>query len=298
MILVSGATGLLGGAITRNLLAAGKDVRILVRQNSPAAEMAKSGMATDPQTLIETGAQPVYGDLKDRASLDRACEGVQTVLTTANSVGRDFDIEGVDLNGTRNLIDAARSAGVRHFVYTSLYGSHVDNPNPFVRCKAICEGYLKDSGMAYTILAPGYFMEIWIGMVVGMPLRAGQPVTLAGRGDHKHSFVAIQDVAAFGAAVVDNPIALNQVIPIGGPASQTWSEVVQAVGAAIGQDLPVNYVNLDQPVPLLPDGVQDMLKAMENYESFIDMSQTAAQYGVELTSLEAFAQRFFTQPPS
>ena len=65
MILVVGATGQLGGMITQRLLAEGKDVRILVRHNSPSEELAKQGLATSSQTLIDAGAQPVYGDLKE-----------------------------------------------------------------------------------------------------------------------------------------------------------------------------------------------------------------------------------------
>lgn len=88
MILVAGGTGRLGGLITRHLLEQGKEVRILVRRNSPSEELAKQGMATPIETLIDAGAQPVYGDLKDRASLDAACQGIETVVTTANSARR------------------------------------------------------------------------------------------------------------------------------------------------------------------------------------------------------------------
>ena len=84
MILVAGATGRLGGMIALQLLAKGKDVRVLVRHNSPSEALAAMGMATRAQTLIDAGAQPVYGDLKDRASLDAAVAGVDTVVTTAN----------------------------------------------------------------------------------------------------------------------------------------------------------------------------------------------------------------------
>jgi hypothetical protein len=102
----------------------------------------------------------------------------------------------------------------------------------------------------------------------------------------------------FGAAVVDNSKAVNKTVTIGGPASYTWTEVVQAVGKAIGQDLPINYVSFEEPVPLLPEGAPDVLKALETYESFIDMSQTAPMYGIELTPLEAFAKGFFAPVPS
>ncbi len=67
MILVVGATGRLGGAIVQTLLAQGRSVRILVRQNSPSVELAKQGMATSADALIAAGAQAVVGDLKERA---------------------------------------------------------------------------------------------------------------------------------------------------------------------------------------------------------------------------------------
>lgn len=296
MILIVGATGILGGLITRNLLEKGKKVRILVRQNSPSEELAKQGRATSAQALIQAGAQPVYGDLKDRTSLERACQGVDTVLTTAASTLRDFDVEGVDLNGTRTLIDVAKSAGVKHFIYTSAQAGDLNSPNPVLKTKAIIAQNVKESGMNYTILAPGIFMEVWIGMVVGMPLQAGQPVTLVGKGDHKHSMVSIQDVAAFASAIVDNPNALNQTVYIGGPASYSWTDIVNTVSKTVGQDLPVNYVTFEQPVPLLPEGVPDMLRAMETFETAIDMSQTAPLYGVKLTSLDSFARQFFATP--
>jgi uncharacterized protein YbjT (DUF2867 family) len=62
-----GATGGLGGAITQALLAQGRSVRILVRRSSPSVELARHGMATSADVLVAAGAQPVYGDLKDRA---------------------------------------------------------------------------------------------------------------------------------------------------------------------------------------------------------------------------------------
>jgi uncharacterized protein YbjT (DUF2867 family) len=295
MILVVGATGLLGGTITAKLLAQGKQVRILVRHDSPSTAMAQQGMATSADALIAAGAQPVYGDLRDRASLDAACNGINTVISTANTALRDFNIEEVDLNGTKNLIDAAKTAGVSHFIYTSAYGSALDSPNPFLAIKAMCEQYLKESGINYTILQPGTFMEIWIGMVVGGPLRAQQPVTLVGKGDHAHAFVAIDDVASFAVAAVDNAQAYNQSILISGPASHSWTEVVNTIGKVLGTPLPVNYVGFEDPLPL-PPGADMLMRGFETFESHIDMSETAPKYGVNLTSLDSFSQRFFAPP--
>ena len=292
MILVVGATGTLGGRIARDLLVKGKDVRILVRDPSPSTEMAAVGMATSAESLIDTGAQPVKGDLTDRVSLDAACAGVDTVITTATTTKREQNLEGRDLNGTLNLIAAATQAGVRHFIYTSAYGSAIDHPAPLFQIKATCEKALEESGMSWTILLPNFFPEVWVGMVVGIPLQAGRPVTLVGQGNHRHSFISEADVAAFAVASVDNPLAHNARLEIGGP-SYSWTEVVTLIGDAMGQALPVDYVPPGSEVPLVPPMVGDMLAAYETYETFIDMGDLPARFGVELTPLPVVLQGMF-----
>jgi NADH dehydrogenase len=161
--------------ITQRLLAAGKDVRILVRHHSPSEELARQGLATPAQSLIDAGAQPVYGDLKDRTSLDAACQGIETVVTTANSAlrGGEDNVGTVDLKGNRNLIDAAKAAIVKHFVFTSAIIADRDSPVPFLQAKALSEEHLCASGMDYTILVPNTFIEVWTGMIVGLPLQIG-----------------------------------------------------------------------------------------------------------------------------
>lgn len=294
MILIVGATGTLGGRIARDLLAKGKQVRILARDPSPSTEMAPMGMATSAESLIAAGAQAVSGDLTDRASLDAACAGIDTVITTATTTKREQDLEGVDLNGTLNLIAAAAQAGVRHFIYTSAYGSAVGHPAPLFHIKATCEKALEESGMTWTILLPSFFPEVWAGMVVGIPLPAGQPVTLVGQGDRRHSFISEADVAAFAVAAVDNPLARNTRLEIGGP-SYSWTEVVTMAGEAMGQALPINYVPPGSEVPLLPPMVGGMLTAYETFETFIDMGDLPAQFDVELTPLPMVLQQMFGQ---
>lgn len=296
MILVVGATGRLGGQIVKKLLAKGKPVRILSRPNSPAEEMAKQGLAIPASELAAAGAQPVSGDLRDPASLAAACQGVETVITTANTVLRDFDVEGVDLNGTLSLIEAAQAAGVKHFIFVSIANSDPNSPDPVLHNKALVEQRLKSSGiMSYTILKPGIFMEVWVAMTVGLPLQAGQPVTLVGQGDHRHAFVSQYDVADYAVAAVDNPAARNAEVYIGGPVAYTWTEIVKTVGDVIGMQLPVNYVTAGSPIPLLPDGMWGLLYTMETVESDIPMAETSKIYGIEPTSLETFAQRFFVR---
>ena len=100
------------------------------------------------------------------------------------------------------------------------------------------------------------------------------------------------DVAAFAVAAVENPLAENARIEIGGPA-YSWREVVDAAGKAMGQALPVNYVQPGSEMPLLPPIAGGTLSAWETFETFIDMGDRPAQFGVELTPLPVVMQRMF-----
>lgn len=298
MILVVGATGLLGGQITQLLRKQGKDVRVLLRHNSPAEVMAGQGMATAPRTLLDAGASPVYGDLKDRASLTAALQGVDTVITTANSSMRSGadTVDSVDRAGNRNLIEAAKAAGVRQFIFVSFLGADPHSPVPLFQAKAETEALLAASGLPYTVLAPNYFVESWAGMVVGIPLQAHVPVTLVGSGERQHSLISMADVAQFAGAVVGHPAALNQRLALGGPGPVTWRGVVETFGQVLGQPLPLQFVAPGQPIAGLPDMVPGVLAAMETYDSPIPMEETARTFGVQLTPLETTVRRMLRMP--
>jgi uncharacterized protein YbjT (DUF2867 family) len=292
MILVVGATGVVGGMIARRLLEQDKEVRVLVRRDSPSSQLVQHGLATSAEELIEAGAQPVHGDLRDRASLDAAVEGIETVITTANSAmrGGTDNPRSVDLEGNRNLIEAARDAGVGHFIFISLLGADPNNPSPFVQAKARSESALRESGMDYTILAPTAYMEVWPAMVVGMPALQGRPVTLVEEGRRRHSFVSNRDVAAFGVAAVDRPEARNQYLAIGGPEPLSWRDVVATYERVLGRSIPVEFVAMGDPVPGLPDPMPALLAGMETYDSVVEMEETSNTFAVPLTRLETFVR--------
>src|SRR5262249_29687705 len=162
MNLVVGATGPigLGGEIWRQLRAAGESVRALVRPTADQERVAN---------LKRCGVEFVEGDLKDRASLDAACQGVRVVISSATStVSRQPDdtIEAVDLAGQIQLVDAAKAAGVAQFIYISFSGN-IDLDFPLRNAKRSVEQHLKESGLTYTILRPSYFVEAWLSPLVG-----------------------------------------------------------------------------------------------------------------------------------
>jgi NADH dehydrogenase len=279
MILVVGATGSLGGRVARGLLERGAAVRAMARATS------------DVTALEEAGAAVIRGNLKEPDSLARACRGVETVITTASMSRRgDDSIENVDLEGNRQLIEAAAAAGVRHLIFTSTLGASEASPLPLFRAKAAAEARLKASGMDWTILQPNAFMDVWFGMLIEMPLFSGQPVTLVGESRRRHSFVAEQDVARFAIAATDHPAARNATIAIGGPAAITLLDAVRAYEGAAGRPVEIRRVAPGEPIPGLPDMVAGLAANLETYDSPIPMDDTARTYGVPLTSVGAFAR--------
>jgi len=232
MNLIVGATGLLGGEICTLLRAGGRRVRALTRPASDAGRVAR---------LRGHGVEFVPGDLKDRASLEAACHGAGTVITTASSMlsrQPGDTIETVDRQGQLDLVDAAEAAGVRHFVLVSFPPVALDFP--LQSAKRDVEARLQQSRMAYTILQPTCFDEVWLSPALGfdVPKAAAQ---IYGGGHHRISWISAHDVARFAVAALDTPRALNAVIRLGGPEALSPLDVVQLAERITGRQFDVQH---------------------------------------------------------
>jgi uncharacterized protein YbjT (DUF2867 family) len=234
MILVVGSTGMVGSGVCQRLIELGKPVKALVRETSDPAKVAK---------LISLGIPLVKGDLRDAASLKAACQGVETVIDTVSALPVSYtpgqnDIQHVDLEGARALIDTAKAAGVKHFIYTS-FTMKVDCP--LSNAKHAVEDYLMRSGMIYTILRPGYFMESWLSPMVGFDA-ANAKAAVYGSGDQPISFISLVDVVQFAVACVDNPAARNAVLTLGGPEPVSPHQVIALFEKESGKTFEVSHV--------------------------------------------------------
>jgi NADH dehydrogenase len=234
MILVAGATGRLGLEIVQRLRRRGEEVRGLVRATSAPEKIA---------AIKDSGAQVYTGNLRDRESLEAACEGVETVISTATVIttaqpGDSF--QDTDAAGTIALIEAAKHAGVSHFIFVSFDASRFPD-TPLTDAKRAVERHLKEGGIDYTILQPPPFMEIWLGpMLFGDP-RSGQ-VKIFGQGEGKVPYVSLYDVAEVAVRSVRMPSARNRTIVFSGPQGVTQREVVKMFEEAMGRPLSVTAV--------------------------------------------------------
>lgn len=227
MILVAGATGVLGSEIVRRLIARGEEVRAMVRATSAPEKV---------ELLRKLGADIVRADVKEPRTLLAACVGVEAVVSTITTIltsqpGDSF--EATDGEGTKSLIDAAKNAGVKRFVFVSFDTSQTP-PNPLSDAKRAAEDHLKASGLDYTILHPSLFFEIWLGpMLFADPVAATAKVY--GKGTDKLRYVAVGDVAEFAVQSLTNPAARNAVIPVGGPDEISQRDAVRLFEEAFGK---------------------------------------------------------------
>lgn len=232
LVLVVGATGVLGHETVRCLRAAGHLVRGMTRHE---------GRVRDLEAL---GAEPVVGDLTDRASLVRACVGVERVFAAAHGLlsrGRNRS-EAVDDAGHRSLIAVARDAGVARFVYTSALGAAPDHPIDFFRTKWAIEQYLASSGLAYVVLRPSALMEWHAHTFNGKGILDNGRTVILGTGTKRRNFVAARDVAVIATTALTGEMPRERVIAIGGPGDFTNDEVAQMYARIAGVPARIAHV--------------------------------------------------------
>jgi len=227
MILVAGATGVLGSEIVRRLTARGEEVRAMVRVTSAPEKVER---------LKKLGADIVRADVKDPRTLFAACVGVEAVISTITTIttsqpGDSF--EATDGGGTRALIDAARRARASKFVFVS-FDTTCSPDNPLRQAKKESEEHLKQSGLDYTILHSSLFCESWLGPMLFADPAAGT-AKVYGKGTQKLRYVAVADVAEFAVQSLKNPAARNATIPVGGPEEITQREAVRMFEEAYGR---------------------------------------------------------------
>jgi uncharacterized protein YbjT (DUF2867 family) len=212
MILLTGATGQIGGAVLERLAGA-PAVRALVRA---------------PADL--PGVEVVVGSFDDADSLAAALDGVQTVFLT----GRD-NPDQVEQHA--RVLDVAEAAGVRHVVKLSAIGARAGSPVALMRWHHAIEQRLRASALAWTLLRPHLFMQNLLRFAGDVAERG---TISAPMGDGRHPLVDTRDVAAAAATVLREPARhAGRAYALTGPAALGYREVAGAIGDLVGR--PVAY---------------------------------------------------------
>jgi NADH dehydrogenase len=233
--LVCGGTGALGSLIVERLAQRGIPFRALLR---PTA---------DDAAIRSAGGEVVRGDLRDPDSLRPAVEGVGTIVSSANSLGRalagerTLTISGVDDDGYASLIAAAEAAGVERLVFLSTALDPLAvRLAPYAAAKAATEERLRRSSIRPVLIRPDMFQEIWCSPATQFDWPNGK-LTIFGRGDTKGRYVATADVAELVVrlTVADDP---PEVVEFGGPEAFTRNELADLFERETGRRMRRRHV--------------------------------------------------------
>lgn len=234
MILVTGATGKYGSKAIEHLVNKGirpSDISALVRN------------AANTHHLTSRGIEVKVGDYTDYDSLVKAFQGVEKLLLVSSN-----DRQAVENRTVQhiNIIKAAKESNIKHIVYTSFVRKlnfETSSIAAFQNSHAQTEAYLIDSGIDYTILQNGIYLEM-------IPVFAGEKVAETGvilfpARDGKASYVLREELAEAAAYVLNTEGHENQIYSLTNSASVSFSEIAKAIGDQLEKDVKYQSLEVD-----------------------------------------------------
>ncbi len=227
LVLVTGATGFLGQRVVPELLARHHQVRCLVR--SPGKE----------RLFGQQDVEVYYGGIQDPESLRQSLDGVQSIVHLVGIIrpGRRASFDLVHRQGTSNVVDAARQAGVREIIFASALGASTNAYFQYFHSKRQAELRITSSGLGYTILRPSVIFgkgDEFLTALAGM-VRLGPIVPVIGSGLNRMQPIAVEDVARCIAESVGNSLVKGKTLSVAGPQRLNYNELLDEVALAMGK---------------------------------------------------------------
>src|SRR6266404_9181936 len=208
MILVTGATGYIGRHLVSRLVDQGERPRCLMRNLSRAANILPAGAGK---------VEFVKGDTTSPASLETAVQGIDTIVHTAfitadhkQSAGNHY--EETNVQGTANLVKAAKKAGVKRIIVISGLGTKPDKPGSYMQGRYLAEKMVKESGLDWTIVQPSVLFGKDAPFIKGLAdlIRSAPVVPLIGGGKMKFQPIYVEDVVTVVMKILEDPTSTNK----------------------------------------------------------------------------------------
>ncbi len=292
MILVTGGTGFVGRHLIKRLRRDSVPVRAMVRDPKKA------------RTLTDLGAEVVAGDVSDRASLEAASAGIERVIHLVGVIQEapGVTFRGLHVEGTRNLLDASKKAGVRHFLFQSALGTRQDAASRYHKTKWEAEELVRKSGVPFTILRPSLIYgpgDLFTIRLAEM-MRLSPVLPVIGSGKSKIQPIFIDDVVTCIEKIVTSDAFLNKTYEIGGPEQLTYEEVTKAIAGAMGLRRPTLHMpmffmksaaKLMETVLPKPPVTTDQLVMLQE-DNVCSMKDIREAFGVEPARFKEGLDRF------
>jgi uncharacterized protein YbjT (DUF2867 family) len=288
MILVTGASGFVGGHVVHALREEDRPVRCLVRDRRKA------------EKLESWGCELIEGDMTDSDSLRRAVDGARTVVhLVAIRQGKPEQFQRIMVHGTRDLLAAAAQAGVLRFVHMSALGTSEESKDvvPYFGAKWAMEQDVQRMGIPYVIFRPSFIFGHDGGILPTFRrLAKVAPVTpIIGSGEQRIQPIWADDVGAYFAKAVDHEPATNHIFEIGGPDRVTWNEFWARLKRTLGirrpsVHMPVGFMKVNALVTeRLPGNVpltRDLLKMLEMEDNVVTNEDAVRTFQIPLLPLD------------
>jgi NADH dehydrogenase len=292
VILVTGAAGFVGHHVVKALRTEDRPVRAFARERA------------DTSRLEAWGCETAVGDMTDPESLRRAVEGCEVVVhLVAILQGKPQDFERVMIDGTRSLVAAAKEAGVRRFVLMSALGTTERTKDlvPYFGAKWDNEQTVKASGLDHVVFRPSFVFGPDGGALQQFKRIAKRaPVTpIVGTGRERIQPIWADDVAAYFAAAIDRPDAVDRTFELGGPDVVTWNEFWERLKKALGSRRPTVHIpmglmrvqaSLFSVLPK-PPVTRDQLAMIEAGDYVVTDSEAVETFGLPLVPLDEQLRR-------
>ena len=247
-ILVTGASGFVGSYALPELIAAGHAIVALVRTDA-AGQTILRRFPADQRDSVELRR----GDVTRPGTLPAALEGVDAVLHLV-AIPRDWnggaDLRLVNTEGTRNIVEAARTARVRRFVHNGGLGVADDPQLHFASSKAKAEKLVAASGLDWTIFKPSLLFgprDGFFNIIANLVRISPGVVPVPGDGKSRFQPLAVADLARVFRLAFERPETAGRTYELGGPRYWTYREITREVIAAMGRRRAIIPV----PVPLI-----------------------------------------------
>jgi uncharacterized protein YbjT (DUF2867 family) len=293
-VFVTGATGFVGPAVANAIADAGHELRVLERKPGAWSEAGIRCQAA------------VQGDVTDSEAMRRAVQDIDVVVhLVAIRQGKPKEFERVMVGGTRNLLAAAKDAGVRRFVLMSALGVTEQTKDlvPYYGAKWTEEQDTKASGLEHVIFRPSFIFGRDGGILPTFKKLAKlAPVTgIIGSGEQRIQPIWVEDVGAYYSQAIDKPEAANRTFELGGPDVVSWNEFWQRLRAQLGirrrptMHLPTGLMKI--PAALterLPGNIpltRDLLEMLEGGDNVVSNDDAVRTFGLPLVPLDEQLRR-------
>jgi len=219
-ILLTGATGFIGKALTRHFFDTNYEIRVLIQPTRKSPDLPKG-----------IPVEAAVSGLNDPRGLRAALVDVDIIyhLASQEALGAKGDLLGIDIQGTKNLVEASQEAGVDRFFYLSHLGADRASAYPVMTAKAIAEDHIQKSDLDYTILRTGIvygpndrFTTALAKMIRSIPFIFPLP----DKGDTLLQPLWIEDLANILTWSLDNPKTKREIFEIGGPEQLSFRDII------------------------------------------------------------------------